>query len=580
MHRVASLFLLLAGCSAAKAPAPARPAPIAVKAASASTAPPPKAARSPVLLVVIVDQLGSWVLEQRRSSLPSDGALAGLMRDGLYAPELRYEHATTSTAPGHAALFTGLPPRESGVFANERLDETTDKPVSIFHDANSRLVLDGTVDAASSSAALLRADTLADALRAQRPDAQIIALSLKDRASIAGGGKKPDAAVWFDPERERFVTSTAFAERLPSFVAANGAQLQRELSGAWRLLDKPWLEAHAPTSDDQAGEGDLGLGIRFPYDLSQAKNRGKVFRGEPGADRAVLGLARGALAELPSDAEHDHPLLLVLSLSAFDYVGHVFGPDSWESWQLLRELDHELQTFFVELQARFGDRLGILLSADHGTTPLPETAGDSKARPWCGASAPDPYQRPCDKGERLFRDDLEQRLRQVARSVLGTGNFVRGVVEPFAYLTPAVAELPEARRAAFELAAVAELEKQPGIARAFVSRRFAAPCPPSSDESLEALVCRALPAGAGDLYIVAKSGSFFDPSLVRAHGINHGSPYLYDRTVPLLLRTARLQHRGARLSESLHPADFTATAAALLDIAPPAGAASGRDLSK
>ncbi|HYP88282.1 MAG TPA: alkaline phosphatase family protein, partial [Polyangiaceae bacterium] len=517
---------------------------------------------------------------QRRSSLPSDGALAGLMRDGLYAPELRYEHATTSTAPGHAALFTGLPPRGSGVFANERLDEVTGKPVSFFHDARARLVMDRAVDTASSSAASLGADTLADALRAQRPDAQIVALSLKDRASIPGGGRKPDAAVWFDPAREHFVTSTAFAEQMPAFVTACNAELERELRGSWQPLDARWLEQNAPTADAQAGEGDFGLGIRFPYHLSRADHRGVVFRGEPAADRAVLGLARAALAELTNDSQHDHPLLIVLSFSAFDYVGHVHGPDSWESWELLRELDGELKVFFAELDARFGERLGILLSADHGTTPLPETAGDPKARPWCGAATDDRYQRPCDKGERLLRDEIELRLRQVARRVLGAGNFVRDVVEPFAYWAPAVAALPSQRREALEKAAITDLEKHPGISRVLVSRRFGATCPPSSDESIEALVCRSLSDGAGDLYIVPKPGSFFDPSLVRAHGINHGSPYLYDRTVPLLLRTPRLASTGIRLDERLRPADFTATAAALLDIAPPSGAAGGRDLSK
>jgi hypothetical protein len=153
MRRRGTLLLLLAACSSPPArqvtpgalPRAATPAP-----AQATT---PKTARAsaPVLLVVIVDQLGSWVFEQRRSSLSDGGAFAKLLREGLYAPELRYEHATTSTAPGHAALFTGLPPRQSGVFANERLDDATSKPVSMFADSKSRIVLDAVLDAPSSS---------------------------------------------------------------------------------------------------------------------------------------------------------------------------------------------------------------------------------------------------------------------------------------------------------------------------------------------------------------------------------------------------------------------------------------------
>src|SRR5690348_3786786 len=103
MYRGLPLFLALAGC----APGPASRSTVgeavlgAVPPASRASAVETQA-QSKVLLVVIVDQLGSWVLQQRLSQLSAQGAFVGLMRSGLYAPELRYEHATTSTAPGHA----------------------------------------------------------------------------------------------------------------------------------------------------------------------------------------------------------------------------------------------------------------------------------------------------------------------------------------------------------------------------------------------------------------------------------------------------------------------------------------------
>ncbi len=386
--------------------------------------------------------------------------------------------------------------------------------------------------------------------------------------------------MWFEPSRAAFVTSSAFASQLPRFASRANVEWKALLRSSWSPLDTGWLAKHARTPDEQAGEADFGLGIRFPYDLSKAKDPARVMRGYPAADRAVLQLARGALAELTNDAEHDHPLLLMLSLSAFDYVGHVHGPDSWESWQMLRELDRALADFFSELERRFGSRLGILLTADHGSVVLPETAGDARARPWCGGSAPDPFERPCVKGERLFRDDLEARLEKAAHAALGPGKWIRAAVEPFVYFTPEVAALPAARRAKLEKASVAALERHPGIARVFTSRAFDKPCPPSSDETLEALVCRSFRDDAGDLYIVTRPGSFFDPNLVRAHGINHGSPYLYDRAVPLFLRAPNRARAGVTMRERLRPADFTATAAHLLGIAPPRGAHGGRDLSK
>ncbi len=575
MMRSALWLLLLAGCSAgASTPrvAPsAAPKPEAVKSASV------KKAEAPVVVFLVVDQLASWVFEQRRESFAEGGGFQQLLREGAYGT-MRYEHATTSTAPGHAALFTGLPPRESGVFANERLD-SKGKATSIFADASTKAIGEEPLEGASASTAVLRAETLADALRAQRPDAQIVALSLKDRASVPGGGRSPTLSVWFDAERESFVSSSAFTSALPDWFAAQNAELKRALGGTWRPLDEAWLDRHAPTPDVQAGEGDFGPEVRFPYDLSQAKHRGKAFRGYPAADRAVLSLTRATLANLPNDAEHDHPLLLVLSLSALDYVGHVHGPDSWESWEVLRDLDAELGRFFDELELRFGERLSIVLSADHGTAPLPETAGDPRARPWCSGTEPDAFERPCSKGERLQRAELDERVKKAARDALGAGDWVRGVVEPFVYFTPQAAQLDPARRSALEKGSIAALERHPGIARVYTARQFAGACPAPTVHSLDALVCRSLPADAGDLYIVSKPGSFFDPNLIAGHGINHGSPYLYDRSVPVLLRAAPIKRPGRALPEHVRPADVTATAAAFLHIEPPTGANKGRNLA-
>jgi hypothetical protein len=531
-------------------------------------------ADAPVVVLIVVDQLASWVFEQRRSGFAERGGFQRLLREGTYGPTLRYEHATTSTAPGHAALFTGLPPRQSGIFANERLDENG-KPTSIFADPTTTLIGVENGAGLGASNANLRVETLADALREQRPNAQIVALSLKDRASVPGGGRKPTLALWFDAERESFVTSSALATSLPSWLGAEQSKLKQALGGTWQPLDEAWLEAHSPTADEQAGEGSFGPSARFPHDLSRARQRGKAFRGYPAADDAVLSLARAALAELPRDPTR--PLLLMLSLSALDYVGHVQGPDSWESWEVLRELDGGLGRLFDELEERFGERLSIVLSADHGTAPLPETAGSRRARPWCNGS-PDPFERSCTKGERLQRADLAESVQNAARAAVGPGNWLSGVVEPFVYLSAEARALPPEKRDRLEAACIAALERRPGVARVLSSRKLTEPCPDS--DSLEALVCRSLPPGSGDLYVVSKPGSFFDPNLIPGHGINHGSPYLYDRTVPVLVRTARAKSPGRVVADVLKPADVTATAAALLQIVPPPGARNGRNLAK
>jgi hypothetical protein len=179
----------------------------------------------------------------------------------------------------------------------------------------------------------------------------------------------------------------------------------------------------------------------------------------------------------------------------------------------------------------------------------------------------------------LYRDELERTLRRVAQATLGKGDWIEGVVEPFVYYAPAASALSSEKQVKLDAACRKALERYPEVARVFVKRdSAAATCPAPADQSLEALVCRSLPDNAGDLYVVTRPGSFFDPNQARGRGVNHGSPYLFDRTVPLFVRAASGSGAGRAQAGPVRPADFTATAAARLGIAPPDGAAGGHDL--
>ncbi|HVJ21241.1 MAG TPA: alkaline phosphatase family protein [Polyangiaceae bacterium] len=529
-------------------------------------APPP-----PLVVVLVVDQLAAWLAAERLPLLPADGGFARLRREGLSA-ELRYQHATTSTAPGHAALFTGLPPRGSGVYANERPDPVSRKAVSIFADEASKLVLDDIKDVSSSSGHALLVPTLADALLEQHPSAEIVAISLKDRASIAASGQTSATALWFDGGRGVFVTSSAFASKLPSWVTDYNAKLGTALSRSWTLLVPAWVAEHAETPDAQPGEGDVGLGNTFPHDLSKAAEPARVFRTTPMAEEVLLELSLLAL----SHTDAGRTRLLAVSLSAFDYIGHVYGPESWESWDELRRLDRSLALFFHALDQQ--GPYSVLLTGDHGSPPLPETAGMERARPWCSGTTPDRFQRPCARGERLFRAPLEKRARDSAKGALGAGDWILAVVEPFVYYTEAARTLDSARRGRLDAAVIAALGHEPGVARVIPLQDVPQVCPGANDESIDALVCRSLSGRAGELYIVTQPGSFFDAATAPGHGINHGSPHLYDRSVPLFVRDAERKLAGKALARPVSPTDFVRTAAALLGIEPPPGGVGGRSL--
>ena len=526
--------------------------------------------RAPVVVAIVVDQLSAWVAEERFPLLPNDGGFARLRREGTWAKEMRLPYSATDTAPGHASLHSGRTPNESGIWGNELPDLATGKRVTFLRDAATKLVTpDGVRDRAGSSGAPLRVETVADRLRAAHPDALVVSVSLKDRGAILPAGKKPTAVLWFEPSQGTFVTSTAFASAFPPWAASVGGAkaIERAKALPWLPSDPAWLERNAGVKDDAPGEGDLGgLGTTFPH----VARSNESFRALPASDAILFDLALAAV-----DAQHDpnKPTLLLLSLSASDVVGHVFGPDSWEAWDHLTKLDASLGRFLEQLERRVGD-VSVVLAADHGNSSMPEVVRARRPRACDGPKPPplDTYERPvCTSGARIEPNELQAELTAEADRALGTASpWVLGVADPYVFLTEQGRALPPAKRAVLDSAVRRVFERRKStIAELYDVRVLARSCPEvlakargiperaRAGEDVMTLVCRswAPDAGAGDFYMVPRLGSVFDGELVPTKGASHGGPYLHDRTVPLLVRAAGTVEAGAVITD---PVDFTA----------------------
>lgn len=576
---------------AARPPHRRSPAPLASILAllCASSCAPPAAAprvdppRAPLVVTIVVDQLAAWILADRAHLLPASGGFARLRREGTWVVEAEHGHACTDTAPGHAALYTGATPRDSGIGLNERIDPKTRKAVPFVRDETTRLIGPrGPVAAPGASLAHLRVPTLADELLAARPNAVVVSLSLKDRGALFGGGRSPRAVLWFDKDLDAFVTSSAFAQALPTWAGvANGDSGRARLRpSAWTPADTGFLAAHAKTLDDDEAEGDLaGMGRVFPHPIARAASPATAFRASPQGDAALVDLA---LAAAHAERRSGEPMLLAISFSSFDIVGHVFGPDSHEAWDELYRLDASLARLFDGLDEEVSrEGWSAVLSADHGVMPMPETHARPGARPWCRGAAADRFERPCGPGVRVPIDVLGEQLDHLATSVMGRpGPWVLGVSDPYVVLSDAARALDPTTRKRLWDALLARIAKEPGIARAIDVTTLPAECPPLSDASMDALVCRAYAPGAsGDLYLVPTRGSMFDNGYVTDKGANHGTPYRHDRAVPILARAPGRIPSGVVLEAPMPAITFLRTAASLLGVAPPRAAREAPNLA-
>ena len=485
-----------------------------------------------VTVALVVDQFAAWVARDRLTRLPESGGFARLRKEGTWYQDVRFAHAITETAPGHASLYSGKFPHEHGIVANELWIAGAARGI-LADDSAHVVAAAGERAESSSSARVINSSVVADRFKIQNPAAKVYAFSIKDRGSIFGGGQHPDMALWYDAKLGQFVSSSAFTQRLSDWVVPAIGQevIKQRYDKPWVLMDSAWVKSASITSDDQAGEADFAnYGTKFPHQPSHSTQPAAMFRADPESDRVLLDLGLLAIDNSPSNS----PILLAISLSANDYIGHLFGPDSWEAWDELLRLDASLAWFFAELDRRKGsEHWSLVLSADHGIVPLPEVSRSvAKAISETGSQGA----RPRELTERVQPAMLERAARNAANMALGKGEWIAELVI-LTFTAEKAKGLTAERQITLRRAISTALSKEPSVEKLFDTSALPSICPSADDDSFDALVCRSVqPGRGGDFYIALRPGYFFGTGYGSGSGTNHGNAELSDRSVPLLVR--------------------------------------------
>ncbi len=326
---------------------------VAAPAASAQRA----AAAPPTLVVLlVVDQLRADYLARFGPQL--QGGLARLAREGAYFTRAFQDHAITETAPGHATTLSGRYPSSTGIIRNAE---------GVVDPRTALVGAPGT----GASPTRFRGTTLFDWMQARWPGSRALSISGKDRASILPVGRARQHVYWLT--RGVVTTSAWYRDSLPGWVDRfnDEAMAFAEPGVVWTLL-RP--AADYPEPDSMPYE-TAGRDVVFPHAGGPRPAEGwPMPLPHPWMDSLILAFAlRGTdtlgLGRGPS------PDLLVVSLSATDFVGHAWGPDSREIHDQVLRLDHWLGVFLDSL-ARLRDprRTLMVLTADHGVTSFPEWA--------------------------------------------------------------------------------------------------------------------------------------------------------------------------------------------------------------
>ncbi len=100
--------------------------------------------------------------------------------------------------------------------------------------------------------------SVGDQLKIVSPESKVIGIAIKDRGAILPAGKHADGAFWFDPQSGKWISSSYYFKRLPSWVSAFN---DRHLPESY--LNKQWIKLLPDSAymrqgtDDAAGEGTI-----------------------------------------------------------------------------------------------------------------------------------------------------------------------------------------------------------------------------------------------------------------------------------------------------------------------------------
>jgi predicted AlkP superfamily pyrophosphatase or phosphodiesterase len=502
-----------------------------------------RAADPPRLLVtIVVDQMRADYLQQFERHWRA--GFRTLLDKGLVFENARYPYLVTVTCAGHATIGTGALPHTHGMTTNAWWDRKTRALTGCSSDTATSDITYGRPVRLGNSATHLLVPTLADELRAQKPGARVVAVSMKARSAISLAGHGGDAVVWFDDVSGSWTTSRAFApgpvRAVQDFVERN--PYEKDLGRVWNLLGP----ANSYLMRD-AGVGErppAGWNGLFPHVIT---GRGGIdaqffnlWQATPLAD-AYLGRMAASLVDSFALGQRQTTDFLGVSFSVLDDVGHAFGPESREIEDVLRQLDVTLGTLIEHLDARVGRANYILaLSADHGVAPI--------------AIPP--------KGGRIATDDIRERIEDLLATEWGRlekGSYVDAVNFTDVYFAAGVFDRLRANPKIMASVTRA-VEEIPGVVRALRSDQL-------SDQSQDPLIRKAalsyVSSRNGDLMMVPKEYWYFSGRNV-SPGTTHGTPYEYDTHVPMILFGGGVKQ--GRATHSASPADLAPTLADLAGI--------------
>ncbi|MBF2054976.1 MAG: alkaline phosphatase family protein [Candidatus Sericytochromatia bacterium] len=301
----------------------------------------PDPVKPKAILTIVIDQGGWQYYQAHPDKTPYTRAL--MQRGSLYT-EARIKHVDVETFVGHAAIGTGAYPYQHGIISNRFYNQAFGARISPL--------------SPDTSGIFLNSPSLADVWGQQTANqAHVISYAYADRAAIgmAGHGAmyarrdKKDIVLWYSNRSGQLETNEKYY-RLPDYLRG--------------MHIKPYLQQLL--AQDPQGKW-FGHGVNNLRDVNRTPAQA-AFDG----DVLMKLLAREPIGQ------DDITDLVYVTLKASDACGHSFGFESDECGSVFAMQDQQIRRIVEAFEKKVGqDQMLVVLTADHGASPLTTLSGGS-----------------------------------------------------------------------------------------------------------------------------------------------------------------------------------------------------------
>ena len=468
-----------------------------------------KTTKPKLVVLIAIDGLRGDLLNKYRPAFT--GGFKRLFDEGYQFTNAWVDHAVTVSHAGHETLATGNYPKDHGIVDAAFYEQSGDSLRFTDAFADSDYTLTGYPDIKSISCKKVLTPGLAEWIKQKDASAKVLCVGTGNISSALYCSHPNENVFWYSDDKGKYVSSTYFVKEYPAWVTKFNDEVLPQYFAKYQRWDNviPPGFLHLANEDSAAFES-YGEHHTFPYVASERVKKNNLMRqwirNTPYCDDATLSFAKQGIASLAMGQTGTTDYLSIV-LSQVDNTAHGFGPSSLEVFNTLFEMDRSLGDFFSYLDEKVGKgNYVVALSADHGFPEIPEqTAAKGGGGKRLGEDQIENILNTITAIEKDYARESRDVIADKIKTKLKTYDFIADVYTP--------AQLNDTKASGDPYL---ELTKK-SYRKDRVPR-----LPFFSLKSFES------PIGKAGVMVRLKQNTMID-----LDAVIHGSPYDYDRFVPL-----------------------------------------------